>query len=101
MTRLAIMASGIFIVTACGQAHAAEASYRCEDGTRLDAVFAGGPSGPGSATITFADGAVLTLPQALSADGGRYVSGATEFWIKGRGATLTRNGRATTCTTGH
>ena len=33
-----------------------------------------------------------TLPQALSADGGRYTPGDVEFWIKGNGATLTRAG---------
>ena len=26
----------------------------------------------------------MTLPQALSADGGRYPQGAIEFWIKGK-----------------
>ena len=78
-------------------AAAAEASYRCKDGTRLSATFKGDPMIPGTATLAFADGTVMTLPQALSADGGRYVSGATEFWIKGSGATLTRNGKATTC----
>jgi membrane-bound inhibitor of C-type lysozyme len=40
-----------------------------------------------------------TLPQALSADGGRYMRGDVEFWIKGKGATLTRAGKATTCRT--
>jgi membrane-bound inhibitor of C-type lysozyme len=39
------------------------------------------------------------LPQALSADGGRYAGGDMEFWIKGNMARLTRAGAATDCTT--
>ena len=41
----------------------------------------------------------MTLPQALSADGGRYTQGDIEFWNKGKGATLTRAGKSTTCQT--
>ncbi|WP_114188474.1 MliC family protein [Microvirga aerophila] len=43
---------------------------------------------------------MTTLPQAISADGGRYTQGDVEFWIKGDGATLTRAGKSTTCRTG-
>jgi membrane-bound inhibitor of C-type lysozyme len=39
------------------------------------------------------------LPQALSADGGRYADGDMEFWIKGKTARLTRAGVATDCAT--
>jgi membrane-bound inhibitor of C-type lysozyme len=39
------------------------------------------------------------LPQVLSADGGRYANDGVEFWIKGRDATLTRDGRRQTCST--
>ena len=99
MRRFAGLACGFGLVCLGTAAQAAEASYKCEDGTALTAVFAGGPSSPGSATLTFADGGVMKLPQAVSADGGRYVGGGTEFWIKGRGATLTQGGRATTCMT--
>lgn len=70
--------------------------YRCSDGTRITAVFDN--SGTGSVTLTFGRGTPsLTLPQAMSADGGRYTDQATEFWIKGRGAKLTRGGKAVTC----
>lgn len=92
-----------FTTVVCGAsliilaAQASEASYTCEDGVRLSATFNGGSASAGTATLVFANGAALTLTQALSADGGRYVNGTTEFWIKGRGATLTRNGKATTC----
>lgn len=96
MKRFALTVA-VLVVAAHVPAQAAQATYKCEDGTSLTAVFEGGPSSPGSATLTFADGGVMKLPQAMSADGGRYVGGGTEFWIKGRGATLTRDGRATTC----
>jgi membrane-bound inhibitor of C-type lysozyme len=33
----------------------------------------------------------------MSADGGRYANGKVEFWIRGKGATLTRNGGSETC----
>ena len=39
----------------------------------------------------------MSLPQVLSADCGRYAEGEVEFWIKGRGATFTRQGRAIGC----
>ncbi len=43
------------------------------------------------------NGRLLTLPQVVSADGGRYGAGDVEFWIKGKGATLTRGGNAQSC----
>ena len=77
---------------------AAEIRYHCADGTRLTAVFSAPGAGPGSARLSFSDGSsVLTLPQVLSADGGRYADERTEFWIKGNGARLTRAGVVTTC----
>ena len=78
-------------------AAAQEARYTCADGARLTAIFTGGAAG-GAATLAFQGaGGTTILPQAPSADGGRYADGTTEFWIKGRGATLTRGGRSTTC----
>jgi membrane-bound inhibitor of C-type lysozyme len=78
---------------------ATEAHYRCADGSAVKAVFsAPGPSG--SVQLTFAGKAKpVMLPQALSADGGRYAEGDMEFWIKGKTARLTRAGAATDCTT--
>jgi membrane-bound inhibitor of C-type lysozyme len=80
-------------------ASAASASYRCSDGTAVRAVFRGlGPTG--SVQLGFAgQGRPITLPQAPSADGGRYAGGDTEFWIKGTTARLTRQGSATECKT--
>lgn len=74
------------------------ATYSCQDGTQLSATFKTPDSGPGSVDLVFpATGETLSLPQALSADGGRYVSGETEFWIKGDSGTLTRGATMTTC----
>jgi membrane-bound inhibitor of C-type lysozyme len=53
----------------------------------------------GVAKLSFGMGRELTLPQVLSADGGRYANGDIEFWIKGRSATLTMNGVKETCVT--
>ncbi|MBZ6075014.1 MliC family protein [Microvirga puerhi] len=73
-------------------------SYACADGTRLKVVFSLVQNGPGSVKLKFAGTAPETiLPQVISADGGRYSKGMLEFWIRGRNATLTRQGKATTC----
>ena len=41
----------------------------------------------------------IILPQAMSADGGRYTEKDVEFWIKGNNATFTRGGKSETCHT--
>ena len=80
-------------------ASAAEAAYRCADGTAVRAVFSA-PGPTGSVRLTFAGkGANVTLPQAPSADGGRYADSGMEFWIKGKTARLTRAGAVTECNT--
>jgi membrane-bound inhibitor of C-type lysozyme len=72
--------------------------YTCADGTKLQAMFSPPSSSMRSVTLVFAGSATeTTLPQAVSADGGRYTHSDLEFWIKGNGATLTRSGKATTC----
>jgi membrane-bound inhibitor of C-type lysozyme len=54
----------------------------------------------GSIKLVYAGSSTeTTLPQALSADGGRYMRDDVEFWIKEEGATLTRAGKSTTCRT--
>jgi membrane-bound inhibitor of C-type lysozyme len=78
---------------------AAEAHYRCANGTALKAVFSA-PGQPGSVQLTFTRQAKpVVLRQTLSADGGRYADGDMEFWIKGKSARLTRAGAAADCTT--
>jgi membrane-bound inhibitor of C-type lysozyme len=76
-----------------------EATYRCADGTAVNAVFS--PRGStGSVRLTFAgQRRPFTLPQVQSADGGRYADSTMEFWIKGREARLTREGTETECKT--
>jgi membrane-bound inhibitor of C-type lysozyme len=85
-------------VAPIGPAFATEAAYRCADGTAVRAVFS--PPGPtGSVRLMFSGQRPLVLSQTLSADGGRYDDGKTEFWIKGKTARLTRAGVATQCNT--
>jgi membrane-bound inhibitor of C-type lysozyme len=83
-----------------GVATATEAGYACSGGTHLEAQFSPPGEQPGQVVLTFADGAKpVTLPQAMSADGGRYVGDDIEFWIKGNDATLIRAGTTETCHT--
>jgi membrane-bound inhibitor of C-type lysozyme len=75
--------------------------YTCADGTRVTATFSPPGNALGSVKLAYAGSpSEVTLPQAVSADGGRYARGDVEFWIKGREATLTRAGTATTCSSG-
>jgi membrane-bound inhibitor of C-type lysozyme len=87
-----------FCAAAATSALANEASYTCDGGTKLVAIFSPVGTVPGSVELLFAgeDGDTV-LPQVLSADGGRYASAEAEFWIKGNSATLTRNGKSETC----
>lgn len=75
--------------------------YTCADGTKLQATFSPPGASMGSVRLVYSGSlSEMVLPQAVSADGGRYTKGDMEFWIKGRGATLTRAGKPTTCRTG-
>ena len=77
-----------------------EAHYECSTGTRLSATFSSPNVSPGSVILVFAGARrLIILPQVVSADGGRYANSDMEFWIKGKDATLTRAGKATTCKT--
>jgi membrane-bound inhibitor of C-type lysozyme len=86
------------LITSPAAAFATTASYICEDKTQIMAVFSPPGVSPGSVSLTL-DGAAepVVLPQQLSADGGRYANDEIEFWIKGRDATFTRDGRAQPC----
>lgn len=91
--------AGMALIAAVNSASATEAGYRCADGTSLRAVFSA-PGPVGSVRLTFAGNKqAVTLPQVLSADGGRYAEGNMEFWIKGNTARLTRAGAETQCRT--
>jgi membrane-bound inhibitor of C-type lysozyme len=102
MMKLATSFGVVLIILCVSHAALAEqARYRCRDGSHIMATFDNGASGgSGLVDLSFGKGMkTLTLPQVLSADGGRYAGQNIEFWVKGRGATLTRDGKATTCTT--
>lgn len=86
-------------VVTVSSASATEAAYQCTDGTTVRAVFSA-PGPTGSARLTFdGKGGNISLPQAPSADGGRYADSGMEFWIKGKTARLTRAGAVTECRT--
>jgi membrane-bound inhibitor of C-type lysozyme len=93
------LAAAVAILTLGGPADATEAHYRCSGGTHLTAQFSPPSAAHGRVALTFSTGRKLTLPQVLSADGGRYANDNVEFWIKGRDATLTRDGHEETCST--
>jgi membrane-bound inhibitor of C-type lysozyme len=93
------LASAVAILAIGGAALAAEARYTCSGGGKLTARFSPPGSPKGGVALTFDTGRELTLPQVMSADGGRYANGGIEFWIKGRSATLTMNGVKETCAT--
>jgi len=91
------LAAAAMILAWGGAAHATQAQYACSGGTQLTAKFSPPNKAKGQVVLTFAEGRKVTLPQAMSADGGRYANKTMEFWIKGRDATLTRNGTSESC----
>lgn len=96
--RAILIAFGLAAATVASAATVPPVTYSCADGTSLVAQFHTAASGPGAVDLTFGAGTKpVRLPQAMSADGGRYTGKGIEFWIKGRGATLTRRAASTTC----
>jgi membrane-bound inhibitor of C-type lysozyme len=93
------LSSGAAILAFAAPALAAQAHYTCSDGGKLSANFSPPDANKGEVTLTFGTGRELTLPQVVSADGGRYADADIEFWIKGRSATLTMKGVKETCAT--
>jgi membrane-bound inhibitor of C-type lysozyme len=89
----------VAILVFASPALATEARYACSGGGKLSANFSPPDAGKGKVKLTFDTGRGLTLPQVMSADGGRYADADTEFWIKGRSATLTMKGVKETCET--
>lgn len=85
------------VVAATGSAFSTEASYTCSDGTHVKAVFSPPDQSPGSVVLQIAGAGEVTLPQAVSADGGRYANDQMEFWDKGATATFSRDGNSVTC----
>jgi membrane-bound inhibitor of C-type lysozyme len=101
--KIAVSGSLVVLLALAAQPAAAAdptAKYMCDDGTHVVAVFHNDPNGGmGSVALKFPDGMKTILPQAMSADGGRYAAGKTEFWIKGKQASFTRGESKTTCRT--
>lgn len=88
------------LLAAASPAHAIEARYVCDKGARITVQFSPPAMALGRATLTFArSGEKVVLPQVMSADGGRYANSQIEFWIKGKSARLTRDGKVQTCKT--
>lgn len=94
-----IVSGCVLLLALASAAEAANptARYQCKDGSTFKAIFTPPGSAKGTASLAFADGSILILPQGLSADGGRYVGHGTEFWIKGNGATYSVGNKSTTC----
>lgn len=87
------------LLAAASSAHAVDARYVCDKATRINVQFSPPGLVLGRATLTFGSGEKVVLPQVMSADGGRYANSEIEFWVKGKGARLTRNGKVQTCRT--
>ena len=93
-----IFAALVALVASATPALAVKASYTCTGGTRLSADFSPPGTSPGNVVLTIqGTSGKVTLPQVISADGGRYANESMEFWIKGKGGTLTRGGKSETC----
>lgn len=65
------------------------ADFTCDDAKTIKATFK-----TGSVDLVLSDGRTLSLPQAQSADGGRYADAdeKTVFWNVGNTAFITENG---------
>lgn len=87
------------LLGAADPAHAIEARYVCDKGARINVQFSPPSMVLGRATLTFGSGEKVMLRQVMSADGGRYANSQIEFWIKGKGARLTRDGKVQNCRT--
>jgi len=94
-----LLGAAVAILVFNANAFAAEAHYACSGGTKLTAQFSPPSAARGRVKLTFETGRNITLPQVMSADGGRYANNDIEFWIKGRNATLARGGVSDTCST--
>jgi membrane-bound inhibitor of C-type lysozyme len=90
-------ATALAMVAVVGPARATEARYTCSGGDMLTADFTPPGAVKGSVNLSFGMGRDFSLPQVMSADGGRYANADMEFRIKGRSATLTMMGVKETC----
>ncbi|MET0278712.1 MAG: MliC family protein [Pseudorhodoplanes sp.] len=94
MIRLAIVSAimSLSLATPAWSQEQIFASYVCDDGTAISAVFF-----PKEKNLRMQmSGRSYSLPQRLSADGGRYAKAGVSFWVKGQQATLKRPKTKTT-----
>jgi membrane-bound inhibitor of C-type lysozyme len=63
-------------------------AFKCDAGKTVQAQFMQNTIGQGSVALELSDGRSMTLPQTISADGGRYAKPDESFvfWAKGKGA---------------
>ena len=72
-------------------------TFRCDDGSTIVAIFDNAPT-PATARLVRGDQQAV-LPQAVSADGARYVGDDITFWNKGRDAMVDWQGTRLDCST--
>lgn len=68
-------------------------AFSCDSGKTIQAQFMQNTLGQGSVALQLSDGRSLILPQAISADGGRYTTPDESFvfWDKGNGSFIEEN----------
>ena len=97
---------GTTLETVPAEGNVIQAFYSCAAGKTINAIFHTGavkpattpgepPTPTGSVALTLSDGRALTLPQTISADGGRYAlpDDSFVFWVKGNGALVLEGGK--------
>jgi membrane-bound inhibitor of C-type lysozyme len=101
---LVAIVAAFYLHPQTGKQPLATVDYACKEGKTMHAVFFAGDTKPaatadeppvpsGSVALTLSDGRSMTLPQTLSADGGRYANADESFvfWSKGNGALVLEN----------
>jgi membrane-bound inhibitor of C-type lysozyme len=83
---LAVAASGLAALPALAEDPIATVDYACKDGKMIKATFYAS-----SVDLVLDGSRKMSLPQARSADGGRYATPDESFvfWSKGNGAFVT------------
>lgn len=83
---LAAAVLGLATLPALAEDPIAKVDYSCKDGKTIRATFRAS-----SVDLVLGDGRTMTLPQAQSADGGRYATADESFvfWSRGNGAFVT------------
>jgi membrane-bound inhibitor of C-type lysozyme len=93
----------LVLLMASGLAQSAQAeaigpvTFLCDDSSEIEATF---DDAPDPATVRLVRGGqTLTLPQAMSGSGARYVGDDIEFWTKGDDAMVEWQGTKLECST--